>query len=259
MPAAISRKLKMPFVAFLFFITLTSFPMPIQASTAWEEMLQDFERIGTSPIRIGPSDVIYLLPMGGAGYWLTTQDLAIAQNIRKEQNSTLDTLAGIGNTFGDGYVGLSAMALLMTFGGEHDQRVGKSGVLAFLEAGVVTQVFKNLTGRLRPSASPNDSNQWLGPRLGSLAFPSGHVVTATAFSVVLANAYSWGWVFYAVPPLVGWARMYTDAHWASDVFFGFLVGWGVASLQAPRVQSFSSLKIGMNRYGTPEIAWRWRI
>jgi len=185
-----------------------------------------------------------------------SQDLALARQVRKEQNAALDTLADLGNALGDGYVGLSAMALLMTFGEDRDRRVGQSGVLAFLEAGLVSQVVKNLTGRLRPSASPNDAGQWNGPSLGQFAFPSGHVTTAAALATVLAAAYPWGWVCYAIPPLVGWARMYSNQHWASDVYFGFLVGWGVASLQVPRVQwSAPPLRLGWRRWDQWEVRW----
>lgn len=239
----------------LYLFSICCIRLEASPSSMWDDFRADWEAIATVPLRLNENVLWYGLPTAGAGLGLMTQDVFIARQMRQDHTAPLDGLGQVGNALGDGVFGLSAMALMMAFGGEFDRKVGVTGVLAFVEAGILTQVAKNLTGRLRPSDSPEEAGRWTGPRIGNFAFPSGHVTTATLFSVLMANAYGWGWVCYAVPPLVAWARMYSDVHWASDVFGGFLLGWGVASLQETRVQSNSPVRFNWRRADQWEVAW----
>ena len=59
------------------------------------------------------------------------------------------------------------------------------------------------------------------------SFPSGHTTEAFALASVIADHYQESWVGYAsysVAGLVGIARSYHGAHFASDVLAGALIG-----------------------------------
>jgi undecaprenyl-diphosphatase len=55
------------------------------------------------------------------------------------------------------------------------------------------------------------------------SFPSAHVLNATLLGVVLWSFTRWsGWLL--LPPLMAWSRVYTGAHWPSDVLASLLLG-----------------------------------
>jgi undecaprenyl-diphosphatase len=58
------------------------------------------------------------------------------------------------------------------------------------------------------------------------SFPSGHAVNNMAVATVLIAFFGWrGALYLPFALLIGYARVYTGAHWPSDVVVGFLVGW----------------------------------
>jgi membrane-associated phospholipid phosphatase len=62
---------------------------------------------------------------------------------------------------------------------------------------------------------------------GDQSFPSGHATQAFAVASVIAESYDPMWVklgSYGVASMVGYARMERNAHWASDVLAGALIG-----------------------------------
>jgi membrane-associated phospholipid phosphatase len=97
-----------------------------------------------------------------------------------------------------------------------------------IASGIVTPALKFIIGRSRPNAEmgPYDFH----PFHGGASFPSGHVTQAFAVASVIATEYKQPWVqavCYVPATLVGFARMRHDAHWASDVAGGALIGFGV--------------------------------
>lgn len=99
---------------------------------------------------------------------------------------------------------------------------------SIIAGGVITPVLKEIAGRSRP-------REGLGPRdfhpfRGGASFPSGHATQAFAVASVIATEYPSRWVkvaCYLPASLVLYARMRHDAHWASDVATGALIGYGV--------------------------------
>ncbi|MFI5338168.1 MAG: phosphatase PAP2 family protein, partial [Opitutales bacterium] len=69
------------------------------------------------------------------------------------------------------------------------------------------------------------------PFSGNFSFPSGHAAQAFAVATVIAEHYPhWWWqgVCYGSAALVGYARIEQNAHFASDVVAGGILGWAVA-------------------------------
>lgn len=104
--------------------------------------------------------------------------------------------------------------------------VAQDGLAASLVAsGIVTPALKYVTGRSRPRDTSGTTR--LRPFSGAASFPSGHTTQAFAIASVIASHYDETWVkcsSYAVAGLVGVARSYHDAHFASDVLAGALIG-----------------------------------
>lgn len=95
---------------------------------------------------------------------------------------------------------------------------------------VITPTLKWMVGRSRPNAELGPHH--FEPFHGGPAFPSGHATQAFAVASVIATKYKKPWVSaacYVPASLVLYARMRHDAHWASDVTAGALIGYGVGS------------------------------
>ncbi|MFP5355380.1 MAG: phosphatase PAP2 family protein [Gemmatimonadota bacterium] len=117
------------------------------------------------------------------------------------------------------------------------QHVGIESTQAVLLSGALTVGIKGLVGRTRPNASPNDPDEYY-PGRGFLdasraSFPSGHTSAAFAIATVLSRELSARYparrwlirtALYGAAGSVGFARMYQNAHWPSDVVTGAALG-----------------------------------
>ena len=105
--------------------------------------------------------------------------------------------------------------------------VAQDGLAASLIAsGLITPSIKLVVGRSRPRANAGIANfkPFSDP---NASFPSGHTTEAFALASVIANHYDELWVqysAYSLAGLVGVARSYHDAHFASDILTGALIG-----------------------------------
>ena len=111
----------------------------------------------------------------------------------------------------------------------HDPQAENTAVDALsasiVAAGIVTPVLKELAGRSRPVA--HQGVYHFRPFSGSASFPSGHATQAFAVASVVSMHYDSPWVggtAYALAGLVGLARMDHNAHFASDVLTGAMIG-----------------------------------
>ena len=140
-----------------------------------------------------------------------------------------------------GIVPLSVGALMWAGGSiRHDdviQNLGVETTQAVLLSGALTIGIKGLIGRARPNASPDDPDQYYPGRgffnASRASFPSGHTSAAFAVATVLSKEMSarfprQRWLIrgalYGAAGSVGFARMYQNAHWPSDVVTGAALG-----------------------------------
>jgi hypothetical protein len=117
------------------------------------------------------------------------------------------------------------------------QHVGIESTQAVLLSGALTIGIKGLVGRSRPNASPDDPDEYRPGRgffdASRASFPSGHTSAAFAIATVLSKELSARYparrwlirsALYGAAGTVGFARMYQNAHWPSDVVTGAALG-----------------------------------
>jgi membrane-associated phospholipid phosphatase len=124
----------------------------------------------------------------------------------------------------------------------HDPKMQGTALLAgeaVADAEIVGLVLKSATLRTRPERIPPDGNfsdTWFesgGTFLkDSGSFPSGHGIAAFAIATVVARRYGnhrWvPFVAYGAAALVGFSRVSSAAHFASDTFMGAALGYSIA-------------------------------
>lgn len=98
-------------------------------------------------------------------------------------------------------------------------------------SGVLNFIARFSIGRGRPNIS--DSQYDFRPFDFSWdysSFPSAHTTLAFAYSAVMANEYNnffWKFGWYSLAAMVGYARIYNDQHWLSDILMGAALGYFV--------------------------------
>jgi membrane-associated phospholipid phosphatase len=114
-------------------------------------------------------------------------------------------------------------------GSEKAKGVAIDGLIASaIASGLISTGLKYAVGRSRPREGKGSHH--FQPFSGQVSFPSGHATQAFTVASVIATEYPSPWVqvaAYGPAALVGFARLRHDAHWASDVAAGALIGIGV--------------------------------
>ncbi len=105
--------------------------------------------------------------------------------------------------------------------------VAQDGLAAsIIASGLISPAIKLVVGRSRPRNNVGIAHfqPFSDP---NASFPSGHTTEAFALAAVIADHYEEAWVdytAYSVAGLVGLARTYHQAHFASDVLLGATIG-----------------------------------
>lgn len=134
--------------------------------------------------------------------------------------------------------------------------VAQDGLAAsIIASGIITPTIKFIAGRARPreNAGIATFHPFSTNYSSNSSFPSGHATQAFALASVIANHYDETWVTcssYTVAGLVGVARSYHGAHFASDVLAGALIGTLVGKSVVAHNKSLRSRKVVV----LPEIA-----
>ena len=190
-------------------------------------------------------------------------DSQIANEIREpesQDNKTANHAAKAFNFLGSPGTLVAGVAMYGVGRIGHFERVADLGLHtteAIVVSAGITYVIKGLAGRERPSHAgvndPDDFSFGGGFKKGSSSsFPSGHATAAFATAtVVTLETHRWWpkstWyiapIMYGGASMVGVARLYTNAHWASDV----VMGAGIGTLTALKVVRYNHLTNPDNR------------
>jgi membrane-associated phospholipid phosphatase len=157
-------------------------------------------------------------------------DYPMRNKTQAHQTQTLDDLTKVVEPFGAGYswavIGAYGIAGFVFHAPDAKNIFFDSLMASILASGIITPTLKFVIGRDRPSEST--SSTVFHPFQGSdNAFPSGHATQAFAVASVISAHSDQVWVSvtaYTIAGLVGFSRIYHNAHWTSDVTAGALIG-----------------------------------
>jgi membrane-associated phospholipid phosphatase len=145
-------------------------------------------------------------------------DREIQHFINKNKSETLDEVTSFFNQFGSAG-SLIIPVLGYSYGAvnkdEYIKKTSQKAIYASVIAVSIVFPLKYVVARERPDKSDN------------LSFPSGHTALSTAIFVTYGKN-SKGikkYLFYSIPFMVGFSRIYKNHHYFTDVVGGGLVGY----------------------------------
>jgi membrane-associated phospholipid phosphatase len=216
-------------------------------------VVDDIKQQVTSPFRAKSSD---WLKIGGFGLITTACVLfadkpvnRIAVDIRNKSSTAVSVSSYVTN-FGGSYEGYTLAAFAAygyIFKKEKTKTTTFLATQAYITAGAIETALKYLTGRQRPlyydPVTGTNSPSFHGPLYqftknkngfkpnsdSYTSFPSGHTTVAFAAATVFAMEYKDSKfapiVAYSAASLIGLSRIMQNAHWASDVIVGAVLGY----------------------------------
>ncbi len=181
---------------------------------------------------------------------MVTDDATYTVSDRRYKNS--QTVSGVSDFFvslGDGKTQFALGGIFAAYGLLKDDnralRTGSQIVQAVLSSGSVVQLLKHITGRESPFTRTSSTGTWrfFPNQLDYLkhvpaydAFPSGHICTAIATVIVIAENYpDTKWirpVGYIASGLLGVGMVNRGIHWYSDYPWGLALGYAFGMIAA---------------------------
>lgn len=164
---------------------------------------------------------------------------------QKQDNQFLDKVERVGFHYGKPYsaVFFSGAFYLsgIAFKSNRSRELGIRLGTVLLTSSTLSAASKTVFGRARPrmNLGAYDFNFFnLEPDYHS--FPSGHASVALAISLTVASYTKSPWVkviFYSLAGSTVVARMYTRAHWASDLVYGGTLAWACSTVANRRLNN----------------------
>jgi membrane-associated phospholipid phosphatase len=196
----------------------------------------------------------YLLDQPVHDYWVD------------HQSATGTDIADVAKTFHEAEGTLAISGALMAGGLIlREMKVAQTGMQVLVSYGLVSGMMiatKWAFGRSRPNTTPDDNTRfdWFNGGENS-SFPSGAGVVTFSLATVLADAIGHPAatvVLYAGATLNGWARIYADRHWFSDITLAALFGITSAKLVNGRWRVFGLRPptAGVDEYGRATLGFR---
>ena len=180
-----------------------------------------------------------------------------AQGPRLQESVALGHVSSVFNPIGSPWpmiAGGATWAAASLAGRQQVADVAWHTVSALAATTAVTVVIKGTVGRARPYHAADDADvfdpgEGISGNTHYNSFPSGHTATAFALAAVLSAEVAERWprrriavplVAYSSAALTGFARVYRDKHWSTDVVIGALIGHWVGSRVVRRGHSVRS-------------------
>ena len=198
----------------------------------FKNILTDTGYMLTSPWRWDKSDWYTASTVAGVTGVLFFLDDEFREDFKEGRSSTTDDISSVLEQFGNSAVMFPIMAGFYLYGNLwENEKIERTALLAtesFLITSLFTGALKLMMGRTRPFDGVSEF-EFKGPSTGNKAFPSGHTSTAFAIATVVANEYEHvplaAPISYGLATLTGLSRLNDQKHWASDVFFGAVLGY----------------------------------
>jgi membrane-associated phospholipid phosphatase len=195
-------------------------------------ILKDQAAIWTSPARIRPRNLAYLIPLGLATTVVMTPDHQVMSSSRLDDPS----LNSHATTASNGLLGGFVVAPVLLYGLghiHHDDHATETGTLAgeaMVDSLVVDEVLKAATMRERPTLD-GAKGKFFQKSVGlDSSFPSTHSIIAWSSAAVIASEYPGPLTqitAYGLATGLSLTRVLARQHFPSDVLVGSAVGWMV--------------------------------
>ena len=198
----------------------------------------------TSPVRWNGRDWLMLGGMLATTSALTFVDQPVRDFWQQRDNRFLDGVETIGYHYGKPYsaVTLTAGFYLsgLIFKSAWARETGLMLGTSIFSSSLIMGVLKSGAGRARPGVTTEHLDfKPFDDSPAYHAFPSGHSSVAFGISLLLARRVEpvpLKIFFYSLAGTTAVSRMYTDAHWLSDIAFGGMLAWFCADTAVSRFQ-----------------------
>lgn len=201
---------------------------------------KDTRDIIVAPIKWKPSQWISLVALGATTGVLFAYDKQIKDFSQKLRTPLTNDISKYGlEPWGRGLYSLPLMAGFYLQGviwnNNRSKRVALLGVKAFILTACVTQVTKYAFQRHRPYTTDNPYNfEGFWGNYKNASFFSGHTSSFFSIATIIACEYKDKKLIpplvYTIAGLASLSRIHDNKHWASDVFVGAVVGYGIGKL-----------------------------
>ena len=199
--------------------------------------LKETGRVLSSPFSAKKENLYIVGGIIGAGLAVYSLDGQIRHNLGGIHSSFNNDFLKVAKEFGNGAYDLLFIGGYGLFGAaKKDGYMKETALMAaesFLAANAVGSLLKYSVGRARPYIE--EGKKHFTPfvfKTSRTSFPSGHTVSAFSVATVFAQRSDYISVkilVYTMASATAFERVYSDKHWASDVFFGAALGYFVAS------------------------------
>jgi hypothetical protein len=224
-----------------------------RSSLKWHSMITNIpgDLVTYYKQKIQPTSVPEFLYLGvlTAGLIVTDDATYEVSDRWYKDSKTVSDVSDFFVSLGDGKSQFALGGIFAAYGLiSSDQRALRTGsqiVEAVLASGTVVQLLKHITGRESPFTRSSPTGLWrfFPNQLEYLkhvpaydAFPSGHICTALATVIVIAENYpEVKWirpVGYVVSGLVGVGMVNRGIHWYSDYPLGLAIGYAFGMIAA---------------------------
>jgi hypothetical protein len=192
-------------------------------------IIKDQIPIWTSPVRVRPHDLIWLLPLGAATGVSLATDTDTMREVSHDRTFDKNNV-NISNALLGGEVAVPAVLYGVGLFKE-DAHARETGLLsgeALVDSVVVEEVTKIIFRRERPLANKGAGNFFTSGNGTGSSFPSSHSVLAWSTAAVVAGEYPAKWMqvgIYTVATGVSVTRVLGQEHFPTDVLVGAAAGW----------------------------------
>lgn len=193
--------------------------------------VSDVKALATAPKRATAEHWRRAALAAGAIAATAAIDESLQNRSHERRNDALDDLTESITPFGGRYSDRVLMGFALAGLATRDDRSMKiafDGLMSsILASKVVTPLLKQTVGRNRPAGDDAFAFE------GGDSFPSNHATQAFAVASVIASHHDERWVdvlAYGLASAVGYARVRHEAHYASDVVAGAVIGTAIGKL-----------------------------
>jgi membrane-associated phospholipid phosphatase len=192
-------------------------------------ILRDQIPIWTSPLRVRPHDVLWLLPLGAATGITLAKDTDAMRDLSHDPSFNKNSVNASNYLLG-GEISIPVMLFGVGLF-NNDAHAHETGILsgeALADAAVVEEVSKIILRRERPLYNNAAGDFFASNVVTNGSFPSSHSTLAWSIAAVVAGEYPSRWVqfgVYTTATGVSLMRVLGQEHFPTDVLIGGTVGW----------------------------------